>query len=243
MRIDRRKPNELRPVTLDREYLDHPEGSCLIRLGRTWAICTATVEEGVPDFLAERGSGWVTAEYSMLPRATRTRSGRERMPAPVRGRTSEIQRMIGRCLRAVTDLEALQGFTVRIDCDVLQADGGTRTACVTAAFVALAEAFAHLKGSGRLQTIPLRDTIAAVSVGLIGDEPYLDLCYEEDARAQVDLNLAMTGKGLWVEIQGTAEAEPFSTEKMNEMMRLGTKGIKQLMQAQGIALEGLKLKL
>jgi ribonuclease PH len=150
--------------------------------------------------------------------------------------------MIGRCLRAVTDLKLLEGFTVRIDCDVLQADGGTRTACVTAAYVALAEAFARLKSSARLQTIPLRDTIAAVSVGLIGDEPYLDLCYAEDARAEVDLNLAMTGKGLWVEIQGTAEDEPFSTDKMNEMMRLGTEGIRRLMQAQGIALEGLDLK-
>ena len=150
--------------------------------------------------------------------------------------------MIGRCLRAVTDLKSLGGFTVRIDCDVLQADGGTRTACVTAAFVALAEAVAHLKDSGRLQTIPLRDTIAAVSVGLIGNEPYLDPCYEEDARAEVDLNLAMTGKGLWVEIQGTAEDEPFSTEKMNSMMSLGTRGIKRLMQAQGIALQGLNLK-
>jgi ribonuclease PH len=149
--------------------------------------------------------------------------------------------MIGRCLRAVTDLKSLEGFTIRIDCDVLQADGGTRTACVTAAFVALAEAFAHLKSLDRLQTIPLEDTIAAVSVGLIGDEPYLDLCYEEDARAEVDLNLAMTGKGLWVEIQGTAEDAPFSTEKLNEMMRLGEAGIERLMEAQGIALEGLKL--
>jgi ribonuclease PH len=198
MRSDRRKPNELRPVTIERGVLDYPEGSCLIRLGRTWAICAASVEEDVPDFLAGKGSGWVTAEYSMLPRATRKRSGRERMPAPVRGRTAEIQRMIGRCARAVTDLKELEGVTVRIDCDVLQADGGTRTACVTAAFVALAEALAHLKTTGRLQRIPLRDTVAAVSVGLVGGEPCLDLCYEEDARAEVDLNLAMTGKGLWV---------------------------------------------
>lgn len=180
----------------------------------------------------------MTAEYSMLPRATRRRSGRERMPAAVRGRTAEIQRMIGRCLRAVTDLTGLDGFTVRIDCDVIQADGGTRTACVTGAFVALA----LLKGSGRLETIPLRDTVAAVSVGLVGAEPYLDLCYEEDARAEVDLNLAMTGKGLWVEIQGTAENEPFATEKMNAMIGLGTEGIEKLSQAQRVALKGLGLE-
>lgn len=240
MRIDHRKPNELRPVTLERGVLDHPEGSCLIRQGSTWAICTASVEESVPDFLSGRGSGWVTAEYSMLPRATRTRSDRERMPAPVRGRTAEIQRMIGRCLRAVTDLKGLDGFTVRVDCDVIQADGGTRTACVTGAFVALAEALALLKGSGRLEKIPLRDTVAAVSVGIVGAEPYLDLCYEEDARAEVDLNLVMTGKGLWVEIQGTAEKEPFATEKMNAMMGLGMEGIERLTQAQRIALKGLR---
>jgi len=243
MRKDGRKPDELRAITLERGYLDNPEGSCLIRLGRTWGLCTATVEEGVPDFLAERGAGWVTAEYNMLPRATRTRSGRERTPTPVRGRTAEIQRMIGRCLRAVTELRGLEGFTVRVDCDVLQADGGTRTACVTAGFVALAEALAHLTSSGRLQAIPLHDTVAAVSVGLLGKEPYLDLCYEEDVRAEVDVNLAMTGQGLWVEIQGTAENAPFSTNKMNEMMKLGTEGIGQLMKAQRAALEGLKLRL
>lgn len=242
MRSDRRKANELRPLEIERGVLDHPEGSCLIRLGRTWAVCTASVEESVPDFLAGRGSGWVTAEYSMLPRATRTRSGRERMPAAVRGRTAEIQRMIGRCLRAVTDLKGLDGFTVRLDCDVLQADGGTRTACVTAAFVALAEALDQLKSLGRLQVIPLRDMVGSVSVGLVSGEPCLDLCYEEDARAEVDLNLAMTGQGLWVEIQGTAENEPFSTEKMNEMMGLGAEGIEELMKAQRIALKGLSLE-
>ncbi len=242
MRIDDRKPNELRPVTIERSVLDHPEGSCHIRLGSTWALCTASVEEEVPDFLAGRGSGWVTAEYSMLPRATKTRSRRERAPEAVRGRTSEIQRMIGRCLRSVTDLEGLAGFTVRIDCDVLQADGGTRTACVTGAFVALAEAFARLEESGRLARIPLHDTVAAVSVGLVGTATYLDLCYEEDARAEVDLNLAMTGKGLWVEVQGTAEGMPFSTEKVNEMMALGAEGIARLTQAQRIALQGLRLE-
>ena len=242
MRIDHRKPNELRAVTIERNYLDHPEGSCLIRLGRTWAICTASVEEGVPEFLQGRRSGWVTAEYSMLPRATQTRSGRERMPAGVRGRTAEIQRMIGRCLRAVTDLTGLEGLTVRIDCDVLQADGGTRTACLSAAYVALAEALNQLKNSGRVKKIPLRDIVAAVSVGLVDGEAWLDLCYEEDARAEVDLNLAMTGKGLWVEVQGTAEHAPFGTEQMNEMMGLGREGIERLMQAQRIALKGLDLE-
>jgi ribonuclease PH len=242
MRADGRKPNELRPVTIERGVLDHPEGSCLIRLGRTWAVCTASVEEGTPDFLAETGSGWVTAEYAMLPRATRTRSGRERAPTGLRGRTAEIQRMIGRCLRAVTDLERLEGLTVRIDCDVLQADGGTRSACVTGAFVALAEALERLRGSGRLPSIPLRETVAAVSVGLLGGVPCLDLCYEEDSRADVDLNLAMTGGGRWVEIQGTAENEPFDTEKMNEMMGLGAEGIERLMLAQRIALKGLRLE-
>ena len=240
MRSDRRKPNELRPVTMERGVLEHPEGSCLIRQGSTWAICTASVEEGVPDFLEGRGSGWVTAEYSMLPRATRSRSGRERMPAAVRGRTAEIQRMIGRCLRSVTDLKGLDGFTVRIDCDVIQADGGTRTACVTGAYVALAEALALLKGSGRLETVPLRDSVAAVSVGIVDAEPWLDLCYEEDVRAEVDLNLAMTGQGLWVEIQGTAENEPFSTVQMDAMIGLGTEGIEQLTRAQRTALKGLK---
>jgi ribonuclease PH len=239
MRKDGRKPNELRQVTMERGVLDHPEGSCLIRQGNTWAICTASVEEGVPDFLTGRGSGWVTAEYNMLPRATRTRSGRERMPSAVRGRTSEIQRMIGRCLRAVTDLQGLDGFTVRIDCDVIQADGGTRTACVTGAFVALAEALALLTGAGRLEAVPLRDSVAAVSVGLVDTETYLDLCYEEDVRAGVDLNLARTGKGLWVEIQGTAENEPFATEKMNEMIGLGTEGIERLTQAQRTTLKGV----
>jgi len=243
MRKDGREPNDLRPITIERGVLDFPEGSCLIRLGRTWGLCTATIEEGVPEFLTEKGGGWVTAEYNMLPRATLTRSGRERMPAPVRGRTAEIQRMIGRCLRAVTDLRGLDGFTVRIDCDVLQADGGTRTACVTGGFLALAEALAGLTSSGRLQTMPLRDTVAAVSVGLLGKEPHLDLCYEEDARAEVDVNLAMTGQGLWVEIQGTAENEPFSTNEMNEMMKLGAEGIEKLMKAQRDALEGLKLGL
>jgi len=150
--------------------------------------------------------------------------------------------MIGRCLRAVTDLKGLKGLTVRLDCDVLQADGGTRTACVTGGFVALAEALAHLRGAGRLQTIPLRDTVAAVSVGLLGNEPCLDLCQEEDARAEVDLNLAMTGKGLWVEIQGTAERGPFATKSMNEMMRLGAEGIERLMKAQKLTLKGLDLK-
>jgi ribonuclease PH len=151
--------------------------------------------------------------------------------------------MIGRCLRAVTDLGGLDGFTVRIDCDVLQADGGTRTACLTAGFVALAEALGSLKTSGRVERVPLRDTVAAVSVGLVEGQPYLDLCYEEDARAEVDVNFAMTGQGLWVEIQGTAENEPFSTEAMSKMMRLGTEGIERLMQAQQVALEGLALRL
>jgi ribonuclease PH len=228
-------------LSIDRGVLDHPEGSCLIRLGRTWVICTASVEEDVPEFLSGRRSGWVTAEYSMLPRATLTRSRRERTPIAVGGRTAEIQRMIGRCLRAVTDLHGLDGFTVRMDCDVLQADGGTRTACVTAAFVALAESLGGLKRTGRLQGVPLLDTVAAVSVGLVGGEPCLDLCYEEDAGAEVDLNLAMTGQGLWVEIQGTAENEPFTSEKLNEMMALGAEGMKQLAQAQRSALNGLEL--
>lgn len=241
MRADRREPSQLRPVTIERGVLDHPEGSAVIRLGRTWAMCAASVEEGVPDFLADKGSGWVTAEYSMLPRATRTRSGRERGPGAVRGRTAEIQRMIGRSLRAVTDLKGLEGLTVRIDCDVLQADGGTRTACVTGAFVALAEALDGLRRSGRLGSVPLRDSVAAVSVGLLGGTACVDLCQEEDARAEVDLNLAMTGRGLWVEIQGTAENAPFDTEKLNEMLRVGAEGIERLMQAQRIALKGLRL--
>ncbi len=241
MRFDKRAFDELRPVTLEPGYLDYPEGSCLIRQGNTWVICTASVEEGVPPFLEGAGQGWVTAEYNMLPRATKTRSPRERGAKGIRGRTEEIQRMIGRSLRAVTDLKGLNGFTVRIDCDVLQADGGTRTASVTGAFVALAKALLWLKNSGQLQALPLWDYIAAVSTGIYDEEVLLDLCYKEDSQARVDVNLALTGQGKWVEIQGTAEKDPFSSEEMDEMIRLGRKGIEQLIQLQKEALEGLQL--
>ena len=239
-RFDRRKPEELRKTTIERGCLDYPEGSALIRMGKTWVICAASIEEGVPPFLEGKGCGWVTAEYAMLPRAGQSRSPRERTPHRIRGRTEEIQRMIGRSLRAVTDLEGLEGFTVRLDCDVLQADGGTRTACITGAFVALAEALSKCKQEGRLPTIPLNDVIAALSVGMMDKQVLLDLCYYEDSRAQVDVNLAMTGSGKWVEIQGTAEKEPFSSEDLDEMLQIGRKGILELMEIQRRALKDLE---
>ncbi len=232
MRPDRRKDAQLRPVTIRRGCLAFAEGSCFLRQGRTWVLCAATVEEGVPPFLAGRNSGWVTAEYNMLPRATRTRTERVSGSGRLPGRSAEIQRMIGRALRAVTDLEALAGITVRVDCDVVQADGGTRTASVTAGYVALAEALERLRKSGRLAGRALRDHVAAVSVGMVDGRHCLDLCSEEDARAQVDLNLAMTGRGEIVEVQAAAERFPFARADLDRLMKLGVKGIRELIRAQ-----------
>jgi len=208
------------------------EGSCFLRQGRTWVLCAATVEESVPPFLVGRNAGWVTAEYNMLPRATRTRTERVGGGGRFPGRSAEIQRMIGRALRAATDLEALAGFTVRIDCDVVQADGGTRAASVTAGYVALAEALEGLRKSGRLAKRALRDHVAAVSVGIVDGRYCLDLSSKEDARAQVDLNLAMTGRGKIVEVQATAEGLPFGRAELDRLLNLGARGIRELIRAQ-----------
>jgi ribonuclease PH len=232
MRPDRRRDGQLRPVRLRRGCLAFAEGSCFLRQGRTWVLCAATVEESVPPFLVGRNSGWVTAEYNMLPRATRTRTERVGGGGRLPGRSAEIQRMIGRALRAATDLEALAGLTVRIDCDVVQADGGTRAASVTAGYVALAEALEGLRKSGRLARRALRDHVAAVSVGIVGGRFCLDLSSEEDARAQVDLTLAMTGRGEIVEVQATAEGLPFGRADLDRLLNLGAKGIRELVRAQ-----------
>jgi ribonuclease PH len=224
-RSGNRKPNELRKVSITRNYLKFAEGSNLIEMGDTRVICTATYEEGVPPFLRGQGKGWVTAEYSMLPRATTSRSRREASSGKRTGRTHEIQRLIGRCLRAIVDFEALGERSILIDCDVIQADGGTRTASITGAFVALVDTLRKLQKNGILNALPLKDTVAAVSVGIVDGEPMLDLNYNEDFRAEVDMNVAMTGGGKLVEVQGTAESNPFTKEEMDKMLILAEKGI------------------
>jgi len=238
-RIDGRKPGDLRPVKITAGYQRNPEGSALISVGGTTVLCAASVEEKVPHFLRGSGKGWVTAEYAMLPRATSTRTQRESSSGRIGGRTHEIQRLIGRSLRAVTDLAALGERTVWVDCDVLEADGGTRTASITGAFVALALALGKLQAAGALKALPLRDHVAAVSVGVVDDTPVLDLCYAEDSRAEVDMNVVETGAGLLVEIQGTAEGEPFSWARLEEMAALARRGCRELVTAQEKALGGL----
>lgn len=230
-----RPAGALRPVTLERGAAPFAEGSCLVAMGRTRVLCAASVDEDLPPWRRESGLGWVTAEYSMLPRSTSSRTPRER--AGPRGRTQEIQRLIGRSLRAAVDFEALGPRTIVVDCDVLQADGGTRTASVTGGFVALSAAVAELRGNGVLERDPLRDQVAAVSVGLVGGEPLLDLDYEEDRDASVDLNVVGTAGGRFVEIQGTAEAEPFPRSQLNQMLDLAEKGIGELTRHQATALE------
>jgi ribonuclease PH len=231
-----RSPSQLRPIRFTRAYTRHAEGSVLVEFGHTRVLCTASVEEKVPPFLKGRGSGWVTAEYGMLPRATHTRGAREAASGKQSGRTQEIQRLIGRSLRAVTDLKALGERQVTIDCDVLQADGGTRCASVTGAMVALADATAWLRGQGLLAADPLRDFVAAVSVGIVGGEPVLDLDYAEDSSCGTDMNVVMTGAGHFVEVQGTAEGEPFTREQMGALMELASTGIAQLVSLQRAAL-------
>lgn len=238
-RMDGRKAGQIRPVRITKNYIKHAEGSVLIEIGDTRVVCTATVEEKVPLFLKGGGKGWVTAEYGMLPRATGTRNPREAARGKVGGRTHEIQRLIGRSLRAVTDLAALGERTVLLDCDVLQADGGTRTASITGAFIALAEALHKLKEKGLLKRVPLTDYIAATSVGRLGGEILLDLCYEEDAAAEVDMNIVMTGAGRFVEVQGTGEEATFTRQEMNDMMELAAQGIQQLVARQKEALKGV----
>src|SRR5438128_12452606 len=232
MRSDHRPANQLRTTTITPDYLMHAEGSVLISAGNTKVICTASVEDRVPPFLRNTGKGWVTAEYGMLPRATSTRMQREASAGKVGGRTQEIQRLIGRSLRSVTNLPALGERTVWIDCDVIQADGGTRTASITGAFVALALALETLRQRDVVRTIPLSDYVAAISVGVVDGEPLLDLAYEDASRAEVDMNIVKTGDGRFIEVQGTAEAMPFGREALNELLDLADLGIKRLVEKQ-----------
>jgi ribonuclease PH len=231
-----RRPEQLREVLIQRNFTRHAEGSVLVAFGDTRVICTASVEEGVPAFLRGRGRGWVTAEYGMLPRSTHTRTDREAARGKQSGRTQEIQRLIGRSLRAVIDLANLGERTLKLDCDVIQADGGTRTASVTGAFVALYDAVGTLLQSGLLTASPIRDFVAAVSVGLVEGVPVLDLDYAEDSDCDTDMNVVMTGSGGFVEIQGTAEGEPFSTGQMDALVALAKKGIAELIAKQKAAL-------
>lgn len=228
MRPDGRKPEELRPVSITRNYLKYPEGSVLIEMGDTKVICTASIEDKVPPFLKGGGKGWITAEYSMLPRSTPVRTPRDITRLRLNGRSCEIQRLIGRSLRAVVDLEKLGERTVWIDCDVIQADGGTRTASITGSFVAMADALRSLMEQGVLEEVPLRDYLAAVSVGKVEGELRLDLCFDEDSQAEVDMNVVMTGAGEFVEIQGTAEGKPFTGEEHELLLTLASEGIEQL---------------
>ena len=227
-RAGNRAPSAMRPVRLTPNFVAMAEGSVLIEVGNTRVLCNATVEQGVPAWMRNSGRGWVTAEYGMLPRATLTRTPREAERGKIGGRTHEIQRLIGRSLRAVTDQEALGERTVWIDCDVIEADGGTRTASITGAFVALALAMERLVAAGMLKTSPLIDSVAATSVGIVDDVSMLDLCYEEDSRAEVDMNVVMTGSGDFVEIQATAEGRPFAGEEMQDLLALAAAGIRIL---------------
>ncbi len=227
-----RQNDQLRQVVLTRHFIKHPEGSVLVEFGDTRVICTASVEESVPPFLRGKGTGWVTAEYSMLPRATHTRSSREAAKGKQSGRTLEIQRLIGRSLRAVTDMAKLGERTIYIDCDVIQADGGTRTASITGAWVALADAVNTLLKQGRIAQNPLKEAVAAVSVGILDGEALLDLDYPEDSSAEVDMNFVMTSSGRFVEVQGTAEAEPFTIAQMDAMRSLAMSGISRLFEIQ-----------
>ena len=237
MRPSQRAPGELRPVRITRAYTRHAEGSVLVEFGDTKVVCTASVEDKVPPFRKGRAQGWLTAEYGMLPRATGTRSQREAATGRQSGRTQEIQRLIGRSLRAVTDLARLGERTVQIDCDVLQADGGTRTASITGAFVALHDACRHLEQHGLLAAWPLHDFVAAVSVGVYAGVPVLDLDYAEDSACETDMNVVMTGVGGMVEVQGTAEGKPFTRAELDAMVELAAGGIAQLVALQRAALQ------
>ena len=238
-RIDGRTPEQLRPVTIERGWSKHAEGSVLVSFGDTKVFCTASVTEGVPRWRKGSGEGWVTAEYSMLPRATNPRGDRESVRGKIGGRTHEISRLIGRSLRAVIDYKALGENTIVLDCDVLQADGGTRTAAITGAYVALADAVSHLRERGALTGDPLIGSVAAVSVGIIDGVPRLDLPYEEDVRAETDMNVVCTGDGRFVEVQGTAEAEPFARDELNALLDLAVAGCDDLAAVQRKALEAV----
>ena len=231
-RTDGRAPDELRPVRITPGYLPYAEGSVLIEMGNTRVVCAASLDDRVPPFLRNSGQGWLTAEYAMLPRATQTRTAREIGRGGPSGRTHEIQRLIGRSLRAVADLKALGERTITIDCDVLQADGGTRTAAITGSYVAFALASHHLVKNGRITRSLMTDHVAAVSVGIVDNVPLLDLKYDEDSRAEVDMNVVCTGDGRFIELQGTAEREPFSKAQMDELVALGSRGIEALVSIQ-----------
>ncbi len=228
MRIDHRQPGQIRPVKITTNYLKTAEGSALIEVGNTRVLCTASVEDSVPPFLRGAGQGWVTAEYAMLPRATNTRTPREVTKGRQSGRTMEIQRLIGRSLRTIVDMKALGERSVILDCDVLQADGGTRTAAITGAYVALSAAIRQLMKFGALKKSPLLDSVAATSVGIIGGTPMLDLCYQEDSQAEVDMNVVMTGAGKFIEVQATAEKAAFDDEQLSTLLGLARQGILEL---------------
>lgn len=236
-RVDGRAPDELRPVSLDPGFMPNAEGSCLVSMGNTKVICAASVDENVPRWMMGRGTGWVTAEYSMLPRATSDRVTREVNKGRPSGRTQEIQRLIGRSLRAVVDMAALGERSVWLDCDVLQADGGTRTASITGAYVALAQACAGLVAKGKIESDPLLDSVSAISVGIIDGVPCLDLNYPEDSTAQVDMNVVMTGRGRLVEVQGTAEQGAFARSELDLLLDLAEKGVAELTARQGSVVE------
>ncbi len=241
-RFDGRQYDELREIAITPRFNKHAEGSALIEVGDTKVLCTVSVEERVPQFLKGKGEGWITCEYGMLPRATSTRSQREVVKGAPSGRTHEIQRLIGRSLRAVVDLAALGERTLWVDCDVIQADGGTRTASITGAYVALVEALRHLKGQGAFVELPVIDCVAATSVGRLDGQILLDLAYEEDSKAEVDMNIVKTGRGLFVEIQGTAEKTPFSDDEMQKLLAAAHKGIQELIGLQKKALGDFDLK-
>jgi ribonuclease PH len=232
MRDDKRAKDELRKLKIKRDYIKYAEGSCLIELGNTKVVCTASVEDGVPHFLRNTGSGWVTAEYSMLPRSCKTRVPRESSRGGVGGRTHEIQRLIGRSLRGIVDLSKLGERTIWLDADVIQGDGGTRCAAITGSFIALCDALDTLKKKGVFDKLPVSDFVAAVSVGIVEGEVYLDLDYEEDSKAEVDMNIVMTGEGKFIEIQGTAEKKPFDNKVMKDMIEIAKTGIEELIARQ-----------
>ena len=241
MRTDGRKPTELRPLTITPSYIKTADGSVLIEMGDTKVICTAKLEERVPPFLRNSGKGWITAEYGMLPGSSEQRIGRESSRGKVGGRTHEIQRLIGRSLRAIADLKSLGERTAWIDCDVIQADGGTRTASITGAYIALAQAAHKWRERGLVSAAPMKDSVAAVSIGMIEGKILLDLCYAEDSKADVDMNFVMTGSGKFIEVQGTAESAPFTRKQMERMAEIAQQGIRELLKAQKKVIAALSL--
>ncbi|MDO4534893.1 MAG: ribonuclease PH [Clostridium perfringens] len=232
MRKDNRKSNQIRKIVITRDYIKYAEGSVFIEVGDTKVICTASIEDKVPSFLRGQNKGWITAEYNMLPRSTQIRRQRDITKLKADGRATEIQRLIGRSLRSVVNMEALRGRTIWIDCDVIQADGGTRTAAITGSFIALVDAVNSIHKKKPFNVYPIRNFVSAISVGIVDNEKLIDLCYDEDSIASVDMNIVMTEEGKVIEIQGTGEEKPFSMDDLNELLKLGEKGIKQIVQIQ-----------